>query len=468
LGNIALFEAATNFFTQEGIHEATPTFSPDGKMLVFAKSGKGKGADDDKEVSLYISHWVENQWSQPEPLSYINSTAWDGTPFIAPDGKTLYFASNRASSRGGLDIYQATLTGTGKERTFTNAQRLADDINTEGNEMFPYIDSQGNFYFASDGHIGLGGLDIFIEEEKDGKKQIRNVGAPINSSADDFGLIFTGKSKQGKDMKGFFVSNRTETGKGSDDIYRFSLDSLEKRFVTYYLRGKTYLSDVNTGTKSLLSGVELALIDQDGNALFKTQTNQGGEFLFDTALVIDRNYTVTVGKKGYITRSGKSLFSTQGRGVDESTLTQMYNIVYFDTTYILTKDLLVTTTTTTGTILPPEITILYEYDKDRLTQASKDSLDQFVVFLNEYLTVYPDVELVFGSHTDERGSVAYNQRLSQRRAESAVNYIISKGIDKSKIKAVGYGKERPKIRGAKTEEEHQLNRRTTIEVQKIK
>ncbi|WP_027001465.1 OmpA family protein [Hugenholtzia roseola] len=470
-GSVAIWEAQNPNFNLEGVHESSATFSPDGKLLVFARSGKGKGADDDKEVSLYLSHWVENAWSEPQPLSYINSTAWDGTPFIAPDGKTLYFASNRASSKGGLDLYKATLTGEGANRTFTNAEKLPDALNTEGNEMFPTLDAAGNLYFASDGRGGLGGLDIFIapDFEKQGEKaEIRNVGAPMNSSADDFGLLFTALSNNGKPMKGFLVSNRKEGSVGDDDIYRFSLDSLEMRFVEYYLRGITYLADVNTGTKTVLAGVNLSLLDEKGNTLFKTQSDASGKFLFDTLLVMDKNYTVTVGKEGYITRSAKSKFSTLGRGVDEKSLPQMYNTIYFDTTYTLTKDLLVTTTTDKGDILPPEITILYEYDKDRLTQASKDSLDVFVKFLNEYLTIYPDVELVFGSHTDERGSNSYNQKLSQRRANSAVNYLISKGVEKAKIKAVGYGEERPKVPKAKTEEEHQLNRRTTIEVRKTK
>ncbi len=228
-------------FNKEGMHDASATFSPDGNIVVFARSGNGdKKGETDKEVSLYTSSLKNGVWTEAEPLKYVNSSYWDGTPHISKDGKTLYFSSNRASSKGGLDIYQASFNE--RDKTWSNVKQLGEDINTAGNEMFPYIDEKGRFFFASDGQGGLGGLDIFVQEEMKNPndttmiKKIRNVGSPINSAGDDFGLTFTEKDDKG----GYFTSKRenttiqldsTNTNKAelNDDIYRFHLDSLDLR-----------------------------------------------------------------------------------------------------------------------------------------------------------------------------------------------------------------------------------------------
>lgn len=458
-------------FNKAGTHDASATFSPDGKMVIFARSGNGdKKGESDKEVSLYTSSLNNGLWSDAQPLKYVNSSYWDGTPHISKDGKTLYFSSNRASSKGGLDIYKASYNE--RDKTWSNVQRLGDDINTEGNEMFPYIDEKGRFFFASDGQGGLGGLDIFVQEEIPNPedtatmiKKIRNVGAPINSTGDDFGLTFTEKDDKG----GYFTSKRqiTETEpieEVNDNIYRFHLDSLDIREVRYVLRGTVEGVDMVENTRGFLSGVELDL-NLGTDKIVKVSTDDKGTFLFDTSLVIGKIYDIDVMASGYLPKEDNA-FSTVGRGLDKSKLTQMYTTVYFDTAFVLTKDFFETGDGEGKDMLPPEIEILYELDKDRLTPEAKAKLDNFVVFLNEYLEMYPEAKLIMGSHTDSRGSNGYNQRLSQRRANSAVKYIIEKGISKDKIKAVGYGETRLKIPRAKNEEEHQLNRRTTVEVVK--
>jgi peptidoglycan-associated lipoprotein len=457
-------------FNQAGTHDASATFSPDGQTVIFARSGNGdKKGESDKEVSLYTSSINGGIWSDPKPLSYVNSSYWDGTPHISKDGKTLYFSSNRSSSKGGLDIYKASYND--RDKTWSNVQRLGDDINTEGNEMFPYIDEKGRFFFASDGQGGLGGLDIFVQEEIKNPndttmiKKIRNVGAPINSAGDDFGLTFTEKEDKG----GYFTSKREKNesnliAETNDDIYRFHLDSLDIREIRYVLRGTVEGIDKVENTRSFLSGVELDL-NLGNNKIIKVSTDDKGKFLFDTSLVIGKMYDIDVNAAGYLPKNDNA-FSTVNRGLDKSKLTQMYTLVYFDTAFILTKDFFVTGGGEGKDMLPPEIEILYELDKDRLTPEAKLKLDNFVVFLKEYLAMYPDAKLTMGSHTDSRGSNGYNQKLSQRRANSAVSYIIEKGIAKNKIKAVGYGENRLKVANAKNEEEHQLNRRTTVEVVK--
>ena len=456
-------------FNKVGTHDASATFSPDGQTVIFARSGNGdKKGESDKEVSLYTSSINNGIWTDAKPLTYVNSSYWDGTPHISKDGKTLYFSSNRASSKGGLDIYKASYNE--RDKTWSNVQRLGDDINTEGNEMFPYIDEKGRFFFASDGHGGLGGLDIFVQEEVKNPndtsmvKKIRNVGAPINSAGDDFGLTFTEKEDKG----GYFTSKREKNesnliAETNDDIYRFHLDSLDIREIRYVLRGTVEGIDKVENTRSFLSGVAMDL-NLGNNNIVKVSTDDKGKFLFDTSLVIGKVYDIDVNAAGYLPKNDNA-FSTVGRGLDKSKLTQMYTTVYFDTAFVLTKDFFVTGGGGKD-MLPPEIEILYELDKDRLTPEAKEKLDNFVVFLKEYLAMYPNAKLTMGSHTDSRGSNGYNQKLSQRRANSAVNYIIEKGIAKDKIKAVGYGETRLKVANAKSEEEHQLNRRTTVEVVK--
>ncbi len=462
-------------FNKAGTHDASATFSPDGQTVIFARSGNGdKKGESDKEVSLYTSSINNGIWTDAKPLSYVNSTYWDGTPHISKDGKTLYFSSNRSSSKGGLDIYKASYND--RDKTWSNVQRLGDDINTEGNEMFPYIDEKGRFFFASDGHGGLGGLDIFVQEEMKNLndtsmvKKIRNVGAPMNSAGDDFGLTFTEKEDKG----GYFTSKRqknennlnesTLIAETNDDIYRFHLDSLDIRVIRYVLRGTVEGIDKVENTRNFLSGVAMDL-NLGNNNIVKVSTDDKGKFLFDTSLVIGKMYDIDVNAAGYLPKNDNA-FSTVGRGLDKSKLTQMYTTVYFDTAFVLTKDFFVTGGGEGKDMLPPEIEILYDLNKATLTPNATEKLDNFVVFLKEYLAMYPNAKLTMGSHTDSRGSDSYNQKLSQRRAESAVNYIIKKGIAKDKIKAVGYGETRLKVANAKNEEEHQLNRRTTVEVVK--
>jgi len=433
-----------------GTHEATPTFSADGKMVIFSRSGSGAKEENEKEVSLFSSYYDEatKLWSNPLMMDEISSfQTWDGTPFLSPDGKLLYFASNRTGGFGGLDIYKATKSANGG---WGKVENLGAKVNTEGNEMFPFMDKKGRFFFASDGHDGLGGLDNFILE---GDK-VRNVAAPINSAGDDFALMYA------NDSLGFFTSNRTvATAKGDDDIYRFVNDSVNIRNVKYYLQGLSYWNSYDDPAHKILPEAELTLLDKDKNVLFKTKSDANGKFYFDTALVMNTSYAIETQKDGFLAR--KQVYLTFGKAKKKEELTSMFTKVVFDTLVLLSKNVI---ETKVNDPFPPEIEILYEYNKADITPKSAELLDKFVLFLGEYLVAYPDVVLEMGSHTDERGKAQYNQKLSQRRAESAVAYIVKKGVAADRIKAKGYGKNEPKVRKAKTEAEHQSNRRTTIKV----
>ncbi len=196
---------------QNDVNEGTPAFSKDGKTMILARgnNGKRKGGVD---VDLYISRLGEgNAWSQPARLPISDSLAWDGSPAFSADGKTLYFASNRAGGAGGIDLYRTSIDASGR---FSRPVNMGRDINTPGDEMFPYVAPNAKLYFASDGHPGLGKLDVFVATRSGGVTRVENMGQPVNSPADDFGLVYTDLTK------GFLASNRTG-GKGDDDIYFF-------------------------------------------------------------------------------------------------------------------------------------------------------------------------------------------------------------------------------------------------------
>ncbi|MCS6833652.1 MAG: hypothetical protein NZ521_08755, partial [Flammeovirgaceae bacterium] len=171
----------------DGFHEASVAFSKDGKMMVFARSNSGNKKDENRDVNLYMCRKDKNGvWSEPELMSINSLTAWDACPAFSADGNTLYFASNRPGGFGGIDLYTVTKDSKG---AFTKIKNMGKAINTKGNEMFPFVSKEGILYFASDGHPGLGGLDIFEAINSDGKITVRNLGKPFNSSADDFSFI---------------------------------------------------------------------------------------------------------------------------------------------------------------------------------------------------------------------------------------------------------------------------------------
>ncbi|MBC7893105.1 MAG: PD40 domain-containing protein, partial [Sphingobacteriaceae bacterium] len=233
---------------QNDVNEGTPAFSKDGKMMILARGNNGtrKGGVD---VDLYISRLGEgNAWSQPARLPISDSLAWDGSPAFSADGKTLYFASNRAGGAGGIDLYRTNMDNSGR---FSRPVNMGRDINTAGDEMFPYVGADSKLYFASDGHPGLGKLDVFVATRSGGVIRIENMGQPFNTPSDDFGLAFTDKNK------GFLASNRPG-GKGDDDIYFFQqTDStstptiatnvpkpdLTRKIVRYFLAGIVRTSD---------------------------------------------------------------------------------------------------------------------------------------------------------------------------------------------------------------------------------
>ena len=425
-----------------GINEGTITFTRDGNTVVFARGNDGskKGT---KEVNLYISRYRNGDWSEPELLAINDPNSWDSSPAFNRNGRTLYFASNRPGGRGGVDLYAASLDGNGR---FSNARNLGNDINTPGNDMFPYVDDDGRLFFASNGHAGYGGLDLLVAVRRDGKTTVSNLGSPINSSEDDFGLIYRSRTK------GFFTSNR-DGGQGDDDIYAFVDHSPDRKIVNYILAGRTLTPDTTTQTNVVLGKVQVRLMDTEDNIIAETSSDDNGGFEFQVDGETD--YLIIGEKPDFFTT--RINFSTIGESIPAEQLVEEVTTKNFQTELVMDRIILEKAIVVEN--------IYYGFDSANIRSDAALELDKLVRFLQDN----PQIKIELGSHTDNFGNDEYNLGLSQRRAESAVNYIISQGVEKNRIRARGYGETRPIAAntnpdGTDNPEGRQRNRRTEIKV----
>lgn len=440
---ILIDQAATlgEEFTTEGINEGCITFSPDGAIMIFAKgnSGKRKGT---RDVNLYISRYQKGSWTQPELMSISDPDAWDSTPSFSRDGKTLYFASNRKGGHGGIDLYSARMDSRGR---WSDVRNMGNTINTPGNEMFPYVSDDGKLYFSSDGHPSVGALDIFVAARKDGEITIENLGPPVNSTGDDFGISFTSI----KD--GYFTSNRAG-GKGDDDLYAFVNNDPDLKIVNYFLAGITVTTDDETGEEEILDGVNVRLVYPEGKTTINSEeTGAEGDFKFKVEG--GTNYELIGEKDGYFTT--RVPFSTIGKTIPQEELTDMVTDTTFTTKLVLNKIVI-----DKAIVLE---NIYYDFDQSYITDAAAVELDKLVKIMEDN----PQISIELSSHTDARGDNDYNQKLSQRRAEAAVQYLIDSGIKPGRITAKGYGEQQLIVKNAINEEQHEINRRTEFKVVRV-
>lgn len=420
-------------------------FSPSGQTMVFAKgnSGRKKGAED---VDLYISRFRRGAWSTPTLMRVSNGKSWDSTPSFSRDGRTLYFSSTRRGSIGGTDLYAATKNRRGR---WSNVRNLGPKINTAGNEMFPYQASDGSLYFSSNGHPGLGGLDILVAKREEGKMVVENLGPPINTSSDDFGLfLFTPD-------KGFFTSNR-EGGKGDDDIYTFINNDPNLKIINYFLTGTTHTID-DEGNEKILPNTSVLLYGANDELLNEALTGRDGKFLF--RVYPEEDYKLLGEKPDFFT--SRALFSTKGKTIPKDKLNKLETNKVFTTKIVLDQIVL-----DKAIVLE---NIYYDLDRAEIRPDAALELDKLVIILEDN----PEIKIELSSHTDSRQTVAYNDDLSKRRAQSAVDYIISNGIEAGRIIARGYGESQlltsdDEIDQLATEEAketaHQRNRRTELKV----
>ncbi|MEO1053211.1 MAG: OmpA family protein [Bacteroidota bacterium] len=456
--DMATVQGLGEIFNTNDINEGTITFSPNGKTVIFARGNTAKSKSNDltdRDVNLYISRFRNQRWTTPRILSRnVNAPGyWNSTPAFSRDGRTLYFASNRPRKRKGraldTDIFSARMDSRGR---FGKAKRLGSEINTYGNEMFPHISDDGHLYFSSDGHPGFGGLDIYVAQRRNGQTIIENLGKPVNSESDDFGMFLY------KPDRGFFSSNR-EGGKGDDDIYTFVNEDPNLRIVNYYLRGITMTHD-EEGELKVLPSVDVKLLDYKGDSS-ELRTGNDGKFLF--RVYEHEHYTVVGEKKSTKVRylTTRMPYTTVGKSVPQEELTKLETDVYLDTVLVIDKY-------DEGVTFVLE-NIYFDFDSSVIREDAADELDRLVTLLKDNPQI---AQIEMSSHTDSVGNDRYNELLSQRRADATVKYLIEQGIDKKRLTAKGYGENRPIARntnpdGTDNPEGRQKNRRTEFQVLKI-
>jgi len=410
-------------------HEGTVSFSPDGNTMYFSRESFYEKVYERDSITkykisvlnLYKSINQEGQWSEAEALSLNGDSYSVKNPSVSADGKTLYFASDKTGGYGNFDIYSAPIDENGSVGDATN---LGQKLNTEGQEMFPFISANNTLYFSSNGHLGLGGLDVFFAKIVDGKVgPIRNVGIPVNGNADDFAFSINEETEEG------FVSSNREGGVGSDDIY-----SIKKIQPICDVLVSVTVKDSKTGL--ILVGAAVSIQDADGNIFGTKTSNTEGVVEYIIECNID---TKLVGSKiDY--ESGFTLVA----GTSEEEVSTDLILTPIDEIILADK-----------VILNP---IYFDFDKSNINAQAAFELDKLVQLMNKYKSIVLSAE----SHTDSRGSASYNLSLSERRAMTTAQYVISKGIDASRITGEGKGETMPSVDcgGRCTEEEHQLNRRS--------
>lgn len=420
------------------------TFTPDGKTMIFAKgnTGKRKGTND---VDLYLTRFRNGQWMAPTPLNINQPDSWESTPAFSQDGRTLYFSSNRKGGFGGLDIYTAQVDARGR---FGRVRNLGAEINTPGDELFPYQSDNGKFFFSSDGHPGYGMLDLFVVNRVNGRTVIENLGQPVNSTGDDFGMFLF------RPDRGFFTSNR-DSGAGDDDIYTFVNEDPNLRVVNYFLEGITYTPRRDEG-REVLPEVTVKLLDARGELMQDYVTGNDGKFLF--RVYENENYTLVGEATGFLVR--RQPFTTRGKSVPLESLKELVTNITLDTLLVLER------------LEKNKVFVLnniyFDLDKSDIRPDAALELDKLVELLNDN----PEIIIEMGSHTDSIASNSYNLQLSQRRAESTVNYLIKNGIAPQRLVAKGYGEEKPIARnthpdGTDNPEGRQRNRRTEFKILEI-
>lgn len=430
---LKLLDPAIN---HDDTNEGSVAISADGTSIIFAKGNNGK-ATGNTEVNLYFTRYRNGQWSEPRPLSINDPDAWDSTPSLSPDGGTLYFSSTREGGYGGADIYSAKLNRRGR---WVDIKNLGSHINTPGDDVFPFVSEDGRLYFSSDGHAGFGNLDIFVATRERGSIQIENLGQPMNSHSDDFGLY------QFDLTRGFYTSNRPG-GKGDDDIYTFVNDDPDLKIVNYFLEGVTVTTD-DGGKEIILPNTKVTLRADDGEIVEESFTGEDGSFKF--RVYTEEHYNLVSEKTDYFTT--RKEFSTVNKSVDKSVLKDFITNVTFESKIMMERIVLEKSIVLNN--------IYYDLDKADIRADAALALDSLVGIMNDN----PDIYIELGSHTDARADDNYNMDLSKRRAISAVEYIIKSGVAPERIKAKGYGESELIVKNATTEEEHQRNRRTEFKV----
>ena len=385
--------------------EGTPSFTPDGNTMYYTYCTQAP--EGDRTAEIYMSSRSSAKWGKGTKVEILkDSVTALAHPSVSPDGRWLYFVSDAVGGQGGKDIFRARING----NDFGPMENLGPEINTEGDELFPYVRDSVTLYFASNGHPGMGGLDIFRATlDSTEHWHVENMRSPINSNGDDFGITFEGVHE-----RGFFSSNRNDA-RGYDHLYSFELP-----VITVKIEGIVF--DVD---EVPIEGATVRIVGRDGlNA--KVLTMKNGEY--EVELERDIRYVMMASARGFLNQN----FELK-TGAEEK------NETYIVDFYLspITKPVVIEN-------------IFYDFDKATLRPESKAALDEMIKMLNDN----PNVTIELGAHTDRKGTDKYNEGLAQRRAQSVVDYLIAGGIAPDRLEAKGYGESVPKVINKKMAREH--------------
>lgn len=415
------------------MHESNAIFTKDGKTMYFTRNNfingkKRSGKNKITHLKIYKAELVNNKWTNITELPFNSDNYSVEHPALSINEKKLYFASDMPGSIGSFDLFVVDIYNDG---TFSEPKNLGSTINTNQREQFPFISEKNNLYFASDGHFGLGGLDIFKSEIRNGKfSKPKNLSDKINSSLDDFSFIINEKNETG-----YFSSNRNG-GKGDDDIYRFT------RVKKYYVTGLVK----NKNTEELLPGTLVTLFDNKNNSLTDLIVGDDAYFSFE----IEKN-------KSYNIRGSRKLFnpynvnfSTNNNGnINKNILLVLES--YEDTENKIVEE--------NGKVQIKVNPIYFDFNQWNIREDAALELEN----IKSIMLKYPNMIIEIGAHTDCRGTEEYNMNLSHKRAKSVREYLINQGIPNANVKSVGYGELQPLNKctneGECTEEEYMINRR---------
>ncbi|WP_299156818.1 OmpA family protein [uncultured Christiangramia sp.] len=411
------------------LHDGPAVVSPDGSTIYFTRNnylGNKEGKrDKDKtnHLKLYSATLSNGSWIDVQELPFNSNEYSIGHPSLSRDGKTLYFTSDMPNGNGGTDIYKVAIN---EDNTYGPAENLGAPVNTEFDETFPFMDTDGTLYFSSNGHAGLGLFDIFrLEEDSD---TVENLGETINSSLDDFAYIQVEDSKEG-----YISSNR----EGDDDNI-FVFNKMNPLVVA------GIVSDAVNGNP--ISSATVRIMDENGEELAFLETNEDG--YYETQIDRDLEFPVEAKEIKYETFNG----TIDTRETDE-TDTLKYDIQLNpikDVEYLAEID-----------------NIYFDFDKSNIRPDAAQELDKLVALMQDE---YPELVIAIGSHTDRRGTDAYNVKLAERRAKSTFDYLVANGIAENRIQEYkGYGENKPAIDCNRcSEKDHQLNRRSMFSVVEMK
>jgi outer membrane protein OmpA-like peptidoglycan-associated protein len=427
-------------------HEATPVFTSDGKTVYFTRNNytDGKRGRDDKRTTLlkiYQATLEGEDWKNVKELPFNSDQYSTAHPTLSEDNKTMYFASNMPGTLGQSDLFKVSINDDG---TFGIPANLGNTINTEGRETFPMITKNNELYFASDGHPGLGGLDVFVSklDENGAFTEVLNVGEPLNSSKDDFGFVINTANKTG------YVTSNRDGGEGGDDIYRFK----ETKAIEYSCEQLLAGIVTNQATGLAIANAKITLSDQNYKLIKEVRTDHQGKFDFGK---------VVCATKYYIKAEAETFNTTETPTITGKETGNTFVPIELEKTQQPVK---------VGDDLRKafKIDIIY-FDLDKSFIRADAALELAKIL--DVLEQNPAMELDIRSHTDSRQTFKYNEALSDRRAKSTMQWLVSKGINKNRLTAKGYGETQLINKCADgiecTEAEHQANRRSEFIITKI-